>query len=324
MDALSEMLNAVHMTGAIFINAEFSEPWGVSVPSAQAIAATMAPGTEQLVNYHLITEGQASARMDGEPELTLESGDVLILPHGDPHSLFCGTPPAFISSGEALERYFAGDLVRLTLGGSGLRTRVVCGFFGCDRHAARLFLAGLPRMMKLSVRGDAAGEWLENSIRYLASEAGSARAGRTVLLSKMAEALFIETLRRYMEQLTPEQTGWLAAARDPVVGLALSLLHRSPRRHWTLDNLAAAAGTSRSVLSERFTRYLGEPPLTYLTRWRLQLAAQLLKTTRRSIMQLADDVGYESEAAFNRAFKREFGAPPAQYRKRLAEVPAVV
>jgi AraC-like DNA-binding protein len=172
-------------------------------------------------------------------------------------------------------------------------------------------------MIKIYARGDAAGEWLEGSIRHLLSEAASGRPGRTVLLAKMAEALFIETLRRYMEQLPPEQIGWLAGARDPVVGTALALLHRKPSHPWTLAELAAGAGSSRAVVAKRFTRLLGEPPLTYLARWRLQLAARKLQTTQQPILQVASDVGYESEAAFNRAFKREFGVPPARYRKTL-------
>jgi AraC-like DNA-binding protein len=170
-------------------------------------------------------------------------------------------------------------------------------------------------MIRVNVRGDATGEWLERSIRHLVSEANSGRPGGTVLLSKMAEALFIETLRRYMEQMPPQQAGWLAAARDPVVGAALALLHRKPCHSWTTTNLSAAVGASRSVLAERFTRLLGEPPLTYLARWRMQLAARKLQMTRDSIVSVGLDVGYESEAAFSRAFKREFGLPPARYRR---------
>jgi AraC-like DNA-binding protein len=161
-----------------------------------------------------------------------------------------------------------------------------------------------------------AGQWLETSIRHLVAEAGSGRPGRTVLLSKMADVLFIEALRRHMEQLPPEQTGWLAGARDPVIGAALTLLHRRPCHRWTIAELATAAGASRSVLAERFTRFLGEPPLTYLARWRLVLAAKKLHATHQTVLQVACDVGYESEAAFNRAFKREFGLPPGQFRKR--------
>jgi AraC-like DNA-binding protein len=135
----------------------------------------------------------------------------------------------------------------------------------------------------------------------------------------MAEALFIESLRRYMEQLPSEQTGWLAGARDPVVGAALAALHRKPSHRWTLEGLAAESAASRSVVAERFIRYLGEPPLTYLARWRLQLAVRMLQTTRKTVLQVAGEVGYESEAAFNRAFKREFGIPPGQFRKANAD-----
>jgi AraC-like DNA-binding protein len=194
-------------------------------------------------------------------------------------------------------------------------TRFVCGYFGCERHADRLFLAGLPIVIKLHIRGDESGRWLENSVRYLVAESGSDRPGRTVLLSKMAEALFVETLRRYMEELPPGQTGWLAGARDPVVGGTLALLHRRPAHPWSMAELAAEVGASRTVVAERFAKFLGESPLSYLARWRLQLAAKLLGTTRRTIVQVAAEVGYESEAAFNRAFKREFSVPPARYRR---------
>jgi AraC-like DNA-binding protein len=206
----------------------------------------------------------------------------------------------------------------MRFGGGGEVTRFVCGYFGCERHADRLFLAGLPTLVKVNIRHDAAGEWLEGSIRHLVSEAGSGRPGRTVLLAKMAEALFIEALRRYMEHLPPEQTGWLAGARDQIVGGALDALHRKPSHPWTMPNLAREVGTSRSVLAERFAHFLGEPPMTYLSRWRLQLAARLLETTRQPVVDVATEVGYESEAAFNRAFKREFGEPPARYRRMLA------
>ena len=197
----------------------------------------------------------------------------------------------------------------MRLGGGGEMTKFVCGYFGCERHAERLFLAGLPLMIKINLRGDPAGEWLESSVRHLVSQAGSSRPGQSVLLSKMAEALFIETIRRYMEALPAEQTGWLAGARDPVVGGALALLHRKPCHRWTVEELAAETGVSRSVLAERFSRFLGEPPLTYLARWRLQLAARMLQTTRELVIQVASEVGYDSEAAFNRAFKREFAFP---------------
>lgn len=318
MDALSEALKSVRMTGAIFFNAEFTRPWGFQAAARQA-ASVLAPGTERLVPYHLVIEGEATAQIDGETSVSLAAGDIVLVPHGDAHTLSSGSPSALIDSASLLAKFLAGD-VSLTRhdGGGDATTRFVCGYFGCERNAERLFLAGLPPMIKLNVRGDPAGAWLENSIRYLVSEAESDRPGRMVMLSKLGEALFVETLRRYMEQLPVEQTGWLAGARDPIVGAVLALLHSKPCHPWTTSELAAQAGASRSVIVERFARFLGEAPHVYLARWRLQLAARLLETTRKTVVQIAGEVGYESEAAFNRAFKREFGAPPARYRKQLA------
>jgi len=317
MDALSEALTAVRMTGAIFFDAICTAPWGFAVPPMEQAAPKLSPGTERLVGYHLVAEGRAIVRLYDGTEIPIAAGDVVIFPHGDPHTVANGAPKTLIDSGKSIRSSLAGELSTLRIGGGGEATRFVCGYFGCERHAAKLFLAGLPAMVSINVRSDAAGAWLESSIRHLLSEAASGRPGRMVLLSKMAEALFIETLRRYMEQLPPEQIGWLAGARDPIVGTALALLHRKPCHPWSVAGLATEAGTSRSVLTERFTQLIGEPPLTYLARWRLQLAARRLQTTRRAILQVASEVGYESEAAFNRAFKREFGLPPAKYRKSL-------
>ena len=192
-------------------------------------------------------------RFPGEEDIAVAAGDILIIPHGDAHTVSNGSPSTFLDSGASLDKFLAGSLTTMRLGGGGEMTRFVCGYFGCERHADRLFLAGLPLMIKINLRGDAAGEWLESSVRHLVSQAGSARPGQSVLLSKMAEALFIETIRRYMEALPPEQTGWLAGARDPVVGGALALLHRKPRHHWTRGRTCRrdrrlALGPRREVL----------------------------------------------------------------------------
>ena len=221
-----------------------------------------------------------------------------------------------VDVGGNLDRYLAGDLSTLQIGGGGETTRFVCGFFGCDRSADRLFLSGLPTVFKISLREDVAGQWLEHSIRHLVTEGGGGRPGRSALLSKMAEALFIEALRRFMERMPAAQVGWLAAARDQAVGAAIAVIHRQPGYRWTLNALADEVGVSRSVLGERFLHFLGEGPLAYLAMWRLQLAARRLRTSRDTVIQVALDVGYESEAAFIRAFKREFGLPPAKYRKQ--------
>jgi AraC-like DNA-binding protein len=314
MDALSEALNAVHMTGAIFYYAECSSPWGFAVPALHRVAHMLAPGTERLVPYHLVSEGTALLKFD-TLQLELEAGDVLIIPHGDAHEVSNGSPTMLIDSAASLGKFLAGELRTMRLGGGGVKTCFVCGYFGCERSADRLFLAGLPQVIKVNMRGDSTGEWLESSIRYLVREADNPRPGQAVLLSKMAEALFVQTLRRYMESLPPEQKGWLAAARDPIVGGALALVHANPGEPWSHDELARRVGTSKSVLAKRFDVFLGEPPLAYLTRWRLQLAARALQTSRKPVGVIAAEVGYTSQAAFNRAFKREFDMSPVLYRR---------
>lgn len=318
MDVLSQALATVRMTGAIFFNLECSAPWGFAVPPVRDVGNLLSPGTERLVSYHLITDGKALVQSEDVDDLWVTAGDIVVVPHGDAHTVMNGAPATLVKSRVPVDEVLSGtpSTVRLFGAPDGDKTRVICGFLGCEQHADRLFLAGLPRLFKVHLRDDEAGAWLESSVRHLATEAASARAGTAALLAKLAEALFVETLRRYMNDLPAEHRGWLAAARDPVVGAALALLHREPCRAWSVPELAAEVGASRSVLGERFAQYLDEPPLAYLVRWRLQLAARRLETTRKTVLEVGLEVGYQSESAFNRAFKREFGLPPAQYRKR--------
>ena len=187
---------------------------------------------------------------------------------------------------------------------------------GLRSSLCRPILDGLPAAFKVNLRTDRSGHWLENSILHLVEEAASGHAGSEAVLAKWSEALFVDTLRRYVAGIPEQEIGWLAAARDPMVGRSLTLLHGKAHHPWTIAELAREVGLSRSALVERFTRYLSEPPMSYLIRWRLQLAARALAATSRGVAEIASDVGYESEAAFNRAFKREFGLPPARYRRR--------
>lgn len=319
MDALSEALRTVRMTGAIFLSAEFTAPWGFATPATKLTAPVVAPGTECLVSYHLVTDGRAYVDIPGEPLVAVEAGEIVVIPHGQAHLFFNGSNPTPFDGAQSLKQHVAGELSSLRWGGGGEATRFVCGFLGCDRHAERLFLAGLPATIKVNIRCDAAGAWIESSIRYLVADEQRGQPGHGILLSKMAEALFIETMRSYLKTLPADRTGWLAAVRDPIAGAALALIHKRPAEAWTIERLATEGGSSRAVLAERFQRYLGEPPLTYLTRWRLQLAARQLQATKATVLSIALDVGYESEAAFSRAFKREFGLPPARYRKCLTD-----
>ena len=315
MDAFSEILAAMKLKGATYFRAEFSSPWCVCSPSSKELVSILAPEAPHLLIYHLVVEGRALARLREGKWLGLEAGDVVVFPHGDPHELFSDERAHNDVTSAVFNKMLAHDLRPLQAGGGGENTRFVCGYMVCDPFICRPILEGLPRIMKVNLRTDRSGHWLENSILHLADEATSHRAGSDAMLAKLSEALFVETLRRYIAGLPEEQTGWFAGARDPIVGKSLAILHSRVNHPWTIADLAKEVGLSRSSLVERFSRFLSVPPMTYLTRWRLQSAARSLTTTPRGTADIAADVGYESEAAFNRAFKREFGLPPARYRR---------
>jgi AraC-like DNA-binding protein len=314
LDVLSEVLKVVKLDGAMFYNAEFTSPWSFRSPPSRNVAPYFPPGVGHIIIYHLLTEGHASARLEDGERVLLEAGDVVIFPHGDAHIMEHGPRTTTVDYGKELLRILSQGLRLTHYGGGGEVTKFVCGYMTCEPRLSQVFLAGLPPVFKINIRCDPAGEWLENSIRFSVSEASVSRAGSEAVVAKLSEALFVETLRRYIASLPQDQTGWLAGVRDPEVGKALACLHRQPARPWTIADLAKEVGTSRSVVAERFRRYLGRPPMAYLTQWRLQLGAQMLTSTSHSVSQVAAEVGYESEAAFNRAFKREFGLPPARFR----------
>lgn len=319
MDAFSEILAAVKLKGAMFFRAEFSSPWSFTSPASKKLAPTLAPGAPHLVIYHLVIEGTAQARTLEGRVIPLEPGDIVIFPHGDEHQLLSGGTVLNDLTPQILERLTTRDLHPLQGGGGGENTRFVCGFMACDPFLCRPILGGLPTVLKVNIRSDRAGHWLENSILHLVEEAASDRAGSAAMLAKLSEALFVDTLRRYVAGLPEDQTGWLTGARDPIVGKSLAILHSRVNHPWTIADLAKQVGVSRSALVERFSRFLSVPPMTYLTQWRLQLAARELTMTPRGTADVAADVGYESEAAFNRAFKREFGLPPARYRREAKQ-----
>lgn len=314
MDVLSEVLKVVKLEGAIYYNAEFTAPWSFRAPPSSVLVPHFSPGGGHVIIYHLLTEGQGFAGLEQGKRVPLTAGDIVIFPHGDSHVIGNGAQIEPVDQERELHRIFAQGLKLARAGGGGEVTKFVCGYMSCDPQSSQVFLAGLPAILKVNVRNGVAGQWLENSIRFSVEEADASRAGGEAVLAKLSEVLFVETLRRYMAELPPEQTGWLAGARDPEVGKALALLHRHPAQPWTIADLARQAGLSRSVLAERFRHYLGEPPMSYLTRWRLQLGAQMLKSSSRSVAEVAAEAGYESEAAFNRAFKREYRVPPARFR----------
>src|SRR5262249_19925096 len=321
MDVLSEVLKVVKLQGALFYNGEFSSPWSIRAASSQGLVRYFAPGTDNVIIYHLLTEGRASVRLDDGTSVQLKAGEIVMLPHGDAHIMENGPPTATVDGSEQLGEVLAQGLKLWRQGGGGEVTKFVCGYMACEPRLSQVFLSGLPPLFKVSIRNDASGRWLENSIRFSVDEAGQARAGGEAVRAKLSEVLFVETLRAYISNLSREQIGWLAGARDSEVGRALAMMHRNPSHPWTIALLAQAAGASRSVLAERFRYFLKEPPMAYLTRWRLQLGAQMLSSTSHSVAQIAAEVGYESEAAFNRAFKREFTVPPARFRNKARSAP---
>jgi AraC-like DNA-binding protein len=318
MDAFSEVLSSVKLQGALYFNAEFSAPWGIDSPRSKFLAPILSPGASHLIIYHFFIDGPGRATVNGITH-ELIPGDIVMFPHGDPHTLSGSESGHRCDDSHLEERLRRRDLSAISMGGGGEKTHVVCGYMACDEKLCAPILAGLPEMIKVNVRGDASGRWLENSIRHLVEEAGAMQPGSDAMLAKLSEALFVDTLRRYMSTISSEETGWLAAAQDSIVGKTLDLLHTRLAEPWTLATLAKEVGLSRSSLAERFTRYLNEPPIAYLTRWRLQLGARSLLSTPRSVADIAAEVGYESEAAFNRAFKRQFGQPPARFRKQQRE-----
>jgi len=316
MDVLSEVLKVVKLQGALFYNGEFTAPWSVRAAPSREVARYFTPGVEHVIIYHLLTEGRASVRMETGERVTLNAGDIVMIPHGDSHIVENGSATKTMENPDELSEIFAQGLKLWRLGGGGEVTKFICGFMACEPRLSQVFLSGLPPAFKVNIRNDPSGQWLENSIRFSVNQAGVARAGSEAVLAKLSEVLFVETLRTYIAHLPPEQTGWLAGARDEEVGKALALMHKNPAQPWTIASLAKEAGLSRSVLAERFRHYLGAPPMAYLTHWRLQLGAQMLASTSYSVSQIASEVGYESEAAFNRAFKREFAVPPARFRSQ--------
>lgn len=326
MDALSETLRVVRLTGAIFINARFTAPWCYQSPSADSAAPLLEPGAERVVIFHLITEGECYVELGDEPPMRLMAGDVVVFPQGDAHRMN-SEPGLAAASGARLSVVLSRRPRQLAYGGGGATTRLVCGYLACDARLARILLAGLPRVVKVNVRGSPAGTWLEASVRYALGEARSPRPGGAGVLAKLAEVLFIEVLRMHMNEQGEGRTGWLAGVGDRIVGAALNALHKEPARAWTLEELARAAGTSRSVLAERFQQLVGSSPMQYLTQWRMLLAANHLRGSNAPLTHVAQEVGYQTDTAFSRAFRREFGVPPAAWRRsqqvRTGTVPAI-
>ena len=319
MDALSDVLRAVRLSGAVFFDVHAAEPWVAETPLGRSVVHAMFPGSQHMISYHVILEGSCWALVEGEPPVQLSAGDVIVFPHGDTHVL-TSTPgmrkkPTMSMYRRPTEGHlpFTISLGAAAEAATGPQARFVCGFLGCDARPFNPLLHALPRVIRVS---DDANGTLSSYVRFALAESKVPRIGGESVLGRLSELMFLHVIRRYLESLPPEQTDWLSGLRDAPVGRALAALHRNPARAWTLQSLAREAGTSRSVLAERFTQFVGHPPIEYLTSWRMQLAANQLRSSTESVAEIANRVGYESEAAFSRAFKKAVGAPPSEWRKR--------
>lgn len=312
MDPLSDVLHVVRLNGAYFYSVEASGPWRVEAVAATQLSPRVLPDAEHLISYHIVTEGRCWGGVAGEDAVELLPGDAIVFPQGDAHVMASGPAPTRETQSYVTYPGRFPHTVRLGDGGR-LETAFVCGFLGCDRLPFNPLLATLPR--RLHMRGLSQG-WLGAFARQVVEESRAERAGAGTVLTRLAELMFIEVMRRYLEGLPAEQTGWLAGLRDPMVGRALALLHARPGHSWTLAELAQAVAGSRSRLAERFTHLLGYPPMQYLTQWRMQVAANLLSRSGAKVAAIAAEVGYESEAAFSRAFKKATGQSPGGWRTR--------
>ena len=318
MDALSEILRGIRLTGSAFIDADLSAPWSVQTPAAVDLAKRLAPNAGRVIPYHLIAEGACTVRLGAEPPLVIEAPGVVCFPHGDVHRLASDAElePEPITTQALISLTRADEISRVSYGGGGGKTKLVCGFFSCDRAVSERLIRQLPRALNFRAGVDSAARLLAGAVRDAHSRPErAAKPGMQAVLCKLSELLFVEAVRSHLDALHEPTSGWLAGLKDRYVSAALALMHGEPGRAWTLDQLAASSGTSRSTLAERFIRIMGQAPMQYLWQWRLHLAADALASSDRGMKKIASGAGFGSIAAFGRAFKREFGVSPARWRQ---------
>ncbi|RZL94739.1 MAG: AraC family transcriptional regulator [Variovorax sp.] len=324
MDVLSDVLRCVRLTGSMFFLVNASMPWITKAPAASVFASAVLPAAQHLISYHVITEGHCWAGLEGEVPQRLEAGDILVVPHGDPYMLSASPETRAELADEEALRFFrsmaAGELPSVVVEGGGgpETTNFICGFLGCDARPFNPILAALPRVLYLRGATERGGR-MSHLVEFALCELRERRSGSREVLLRLSELMFIETVRCHLASALEAEAGWFVGLRDPMVARVLARLHAEPERGWTLDALADDVAASRSVLAERFTRLVGQPPMHYLKAWRMQLAARMLMDRSAKVRTVAEAVGYESEAAFSRAFKRLAGSAPTQYRESFPE-----
>jgi len=316
MDALSTALKSVRFEGALYLNAEFTAPWCLRGKYGRTSIRQRLAGAEHVVFFHFLTEGHCKVRLaDGEQVVDVSAGDLILFPQDDRHLMGSDLNFAPLEAENLSGADATAGMIQIRHGGGGPVTRFVCSYLACSRSMWRPLFEGLPRVLRVPIGNGHTSALVREVLRVGVHETIASGSGSEPTLAKLAELLFVEALRRYIKDLPPQGRGWFAAVRDAHVGRALALLHEEPGRSWTVDELAHKVAISRSALAERFAVLVGESPIQYLIRWRLALAARTLRSSREAIARVAARSGYESEASFSRAFKREFGMPPAAWRR---------
>lgn len=316
-DILSDVLRHVRLTGAVFLDVDATSPWVAEAPAAHTLAPFVLPGAEHILEFHAMLVGRCYGGLIDEQAIELEAGDIIMFPQGDPH-VMSSAPGMRGPSGETAIPRATRLPIAMHEGPAGPRdARVICGFISCDLRPFNPVIAALPRVMVSKAKDPPRSQIIEEFMKYAAVEARDSRIGSHLMLTKLSELVFIEMVRRYVECLPEHRVGWLAGMRDPHVGRALAEIHEHPSEAFTLESLARTAGLSRSALAERFMAMVGLAPIQYLARWRMQLASSLLGRGDLTLGAIAAQVGYESEAAFSRAFKKAVGTSPGQWRRNV-------
>lgn len=321
-DPLSDLLRTVRLRGAVFFMVDAAAPWVSAMPDGPAIAPVLLPDAQQVISFHIVVRGSCfGGLLDGAP-LELGPGDVIVFPRGDGY--FMSTPrqtgiaPNVDRAHAFLRGMVSGALPFMVKDGGGGDDRLilVCGFLGCDARPFNPLMATLPRMVHLKGSARAPDDKLDRLLELTLAESRESTPGTESVRLRLSELMFVEVIRRYVAGLPAHDAGWLAGLQDEFVGRALGLLHERAAHAWTLETLAEEVGLSRSAFADRFARLVGDPPIQYLTRWRMQLAARLLTDGSAKVGAVALEVGYDSEAAFSRAFKKETGLSPMAWRRR--------
>jgi AraC-like DNA-binding protein len=324
-DILSDVLRNVRLRGVLYYYVGGRSSWAAEAPAARDIAGAVMPDSEHVMEYHVITRGACWGAIVGEAPVRVGAGDILLFPHGDPHVVSSApgmrapvTPASYVERKQdqlPFTLHLDAAVTRIDVASDELcDATLVCGFLGCDLRPFNPLIATLPRLLHL--RASERQDWIVQFMQQAVAESKHKRLGGEAMLERMSEMMFIDAIRRYVDMLPESSRGWLAGLRDRFVGRALSLMHDAPALAWTVDELGRRVGLSRSALHERFADLIGQPPMQYLANWRVQLGAALLRNTTDTVAAVAQQVGYESEATFARAFKRLVGKPPALWRRQ--------